>query len=126
MNYQNGNVSGLQFDYKLNDGQYDHQYLEKHGYHCLIGSDCSCYVKGFGNLNPTSYGNWGSLFTFPEEEVDGYSKSFHVFCGMYEEGVIRMWRIGFYIDSIEYVYDDDQKAWKKRENYEWKSCENPL
>ena len=115
------------FDYKLNEGKNDHRYLKKHGYHCHMGDDCSYYVDGLKNLSPTSYGDWGTIFNlFDEEKTEGYNKSFCEFCKMYEEGIVKLWRMRTFINSITYYYNDEEKTWKKCENFEWRECDNPL
>lgn len=123
-------ISGFKFDYVLNEGKSDHKYLENQGYELYMGGDCSYYVKGLPNLNATSYGDWGTIFSslFKEEKtIDGYYKSFYIFCKMYEEGIIKLWRIHFYLDSVSYTYDDKIKKWKKyEEDSGWIDCENPL
>ena len=120
-------ISRFNFDYELNKGKSDHEYLENQGYEIFMGGDCSCYVKGLPNLNVTSYGDWGTIYSslFKEEKIDGYYKSFYVFCKMYEEGIVKLWRIHFYLDSVRYTYDDKTKTWKKFDD-EWVECENPL
>jgi len=121
-------VVGFSFDFKLNEGKSDHEYLEKQGYEIYMGGDCSYYIKGLKNLSPTSYGDWGSIYSdlFKEETKDGFYKSFYVFCKMYEEGIVKLWRIGFYLNSVRYQYDDDTKIWEKYEDGKWTIIKNPL
>jgi len=108
----------------------DHEYLNKHGYTIHMGSDCSNYVVGLGFLNATSYGNWGTLYSGNGNcgEVKEYRKALEVFCNMFDERVITLWRIRMYIDKVGYDYDDDTKRWTKydSERKEWVECENPL
>lgn len=116
------------FDYTLKEGMNDHEWLKGHGYEAHMANDCSFYVKNLPNLSPTSYGDWGTIFVglFDDEVKDGYEKSFSVFCQMYDEGVVLLWRITIYIDKIHYVYNEHNKTWAKYENKSWRNCKNPL
>jgi len=116
-------------DYKLHEGKSDHKWLEENGYELWMGSDCTYNVDGLPNLNATSYGDWGSVYNHHydnEETLDGFCKSFCEFCRMYEEGIVKLWRIRIYIDEITYDYNHDAQKWKMYENYEWKDCTSPF
>lgn len=127
-------IKGFDFDYKVEpiNGVYpDHEFLEKHGYKLEMAHDCAYYVNGLRHLNASSYGDWGTVYSNiheGEETFEGYNKSFCVFCEMYKEGIIKLWRIRFCISSIEYEYDDETKIWRKTAETEpkWVICENPL
>lgn len=121
-------LNSFSFDYKLNHGKDDHDFLKSQGYELFMGQDCSFYVRGLSNLNATSYGDWGTVYSnlFNEEKIQQYCRSFYEFCRMYDEGIIKLWRINIYIDSIHYMYNDDTKIWKRYANNKWEECENPL
>ena len=106
------------FDYLLNKGRSDHAWLKEHGYEPIFGSDCSYYVAGLNGLNATSYGDWGSVCNYWDEE------SFDAFCQMYKEGIVRLWRITYYKNRQSYSYADGN--WKTYYNGEWIDCESPL
>lgn len=121
------------FDYRLNKGKDDHEYLRKRGYELSMGRDCAYYINGLANLNASSYGNWGTIWSdlFTEKETFGkYNKSFYEFCKMYEAGIVKLWRINFFRDGVEYIYcddSDDETKWRKSERgVDYVECENPL
>lgn len=115
------------FDYRLNSGKSDHDYLSGLGYDLFMGGDCSYYVAGLDNLSATSYGDWGTVWKNAEEEqVGGVNKSFYIFCRMYNEGIVFLWRARFYIGKVEYRYMADGNRWVKYENRMWVDCDNPL
>ena len=117
----------LNFDYKLNPGKNDHEYLKRLGYEPFMGRDCSYYIKELRNLNPTSYGDWGSVYNNSEEDIiDDVNKSFYMFCKMYEDGIVKLWRISLYMNGINYTYDDEDGNWLKYEDKDWRRCNNPL
>ena len=121
-------LNSFSFDYKLNPGKDDHDFLKSQGYELFMGGDSAFYVRGLSNLNATSYGDWGTVYSdnFDEETIQGYCKSFYEFCRMYDEGIIRLLRITIYIDSIHYTYNDNIKSWQRYVNKTWEECENPL
>lgn len=118
---------GFSIDYRSDT---DHEYLKEHGYTIHMGSDCANYVVGLGYLNATSYGNWGTLHSGngKYDNVKEYRKALDVFCDMFKERVITLWRICMYIDKVGYDYDEDTKRWTKydSEKKEWVECDNPL
>lgn len=117
----------INFDYKLNPAKNDHEYLKRLGYEPFMGRDCSYYIKELINLNPTSYGDWGSVYKNSEEDIiDGVNKSFYMFCKMYEDGIVKLWRISLYMNGINYTYDDEDGYWLKYEDNDWRKCNNPL
>ena len=115
-----------QFDFKLVEGKDDHTYLKKLGYELVMSGDCSFHVKGLCNLSASSYGNWGTCyFNQDEEMIDGYPKSFHVFCQMIQDNIVKLWRLRFYQKKTSYEYNEDNKTWIKNENGKWIKTTTP-
>ena len=122
-------VENFVFDYTLNEAKNDHDYLKECGYGITIRDDYSYNMTQLKNLFPSGYyGEWGTVYNdaYPEEMIDGYCQSFYEFCKMYDEGIVKLWRIRAYIDRTPYTYDDRKKTWEKFENDEWKECGNPM
>ena len=124
----------INFDYHLHEGKNDHKWLEDHGYEMKMCQDCSFFVFGLPNLSATSYGDWGSIHDdmgeySKEERINGYNKSFNIFCQMYEEGIVKLWRIWLWIGNFWYTYDHEHKIWQVNKNdgtHKWYNCENPF
>lgn len=114
------------FDYKIKEGSpyNDHYLLKEWGYKIVTGGDCACYIEGENCwLNPTSWGDWGSVFL---NEKDENTKAIDLFCKMYKTGIIKLWRIRKYIDGKCYDYDDAKKEWQTYDGEKWVKCDNPL
>ena len=124
----------INFDYRLHEGKSDQEWLKRNNHEPKFCSDCSFFVYDFPGLSATSYGDWGVISDNKgkygkEERIDGYSKSFHAFCQMYEEGIVKLWRITLWIGDFWYTYDDELKIWQVNKNdgtHKWCKCENPL
>ena len=121
------------FDYHSHNGKNDHDWLNEHGYSMKMCQDCTIAVEGLPNLSASSYGDWGSIYDdfgsySKEERENGYNKSFNIFCKMYEEGIVELWRITLYINKFCYMYDDVKKSWSvnKYDGKHWNDCDSPL
>lgn len=118
----------IYFDYKV-DNKSDHTYLKERGYELCWGADCSCYIRGLNGFYPSSYG-WGTFY-FNKKDSKDNDKVFDLFCQMYKEGIIKLWRIGFYKENKKYdcveQYNYEDGHWRKNDVFKgWIDCVNPF
>lgn len=115
-------------DYTLQPGKNDHKWFEDRGFHTKFCSDCTYAVEGY-NFNATSYG-WGTVYV--ENRINDNDvqicNELKMFIQMYLDGIIKLWRISIYINSIHYIYNVDYNSWQyyDRDSKSWRSTYNPI
>lgn len=116
-------MDNFSIDYKTRECV-DHTFLNKRGYDLIFGADCSYYVRGLSGINPSSYGDWGTI-----RDLGKNTEALGLFLEMYEKGLVELWRIRIYLPNekgkkqqYEYTdkdgwstYDINQKKWIKTE-----------
>lgn len=117
---------GHSIDYKCYEGK-DHRFVEKLGFISKMNSDCSYSAPGLNGLSLSSYGDWGTLHT---QWADATSQK--AFLDMYEQGLIKLWRIRAYLPNEKgevQCYDyEEGNGWKTydKEAEKWSQCEDPF
>lgn len=76
----------LATDYKT-IGDNDHAYIRQLGYKINFGSDCSYYVNELSGLSLSSYGDWGTLYPWANDDAK------RIFRDMLNKNIIKLWRI---------------------------------
>ena len=114
---------GASIDYKTNPNSdtSDHEYVESLGYHSKMHSDCTYSAEGIPSFSLSSYGNWGTFYTYKSSD-----KEKEMFLDMCEKGIITPWRIRTYIGDYAYDYSTDS-GWS-RHSFKTKtreSCDSP-
>lgn len=118
----------LSIDFRVNrkkdSSPDDHIWLEERGYEIEGSSDSYYFIKGLYGFNPSSYG-WGTF------NLNSSNKTLDLFCQMYKEGIIKPFRIGFYMKNKEYdcseEYHYEDGRWRKYDvSKGWIDCFNPL
>lgn len=117
---------GHSIDYRCFEGK-DHRFVEKLGYVSKMNSDCSYSAPGLNGFSLSSYGDWGTFYPSWADET-----SRKIFLDMYEQGLIKLWRITAYIpqengETQSYNYEEG-RGWTtyNKELQSWLFCEDPF
>lgn len=111
---------GDSIDYRTVGNPDDHAYVKNLGYVPEMHSDCSFSAEGLKGISLSSYGNWGTVFV---RRMDETSKE--IFLDMYDNEIIKLWRITVYKDGESYKYENGNGWITYIKEIGWKPCECP-
>ena len=111
---------GDSIDYKCSGA--DHEYAKKLGYEPKMNGDCSYSALGLKSFSLSSYGDWGTFY--PSWADD---KERDMFLDMFNQRIIKLWRIRAYVNGTTYDYDDTGEDWTMydKEMEKWIDCSTP-
>jgi hypothetical protein len=87
-----------------------------------MNGDCSYSAPGLKGFSLSSYGDWGTFYSSWADE-----KERDMFLDMFNQRIIKLWRIRAYVNGTTYDYDDTGEDWTMydKEMEQWIDCSTP-